>query len=84
MNGSLPEMERERDECKAVFHSGKLHVIGGYSTEMQGRFERSAESFDVLMWRWDRVDLDSLELPCVQEHVCTAMMRQCTCVEVVT
>ncbi|RVW77621.1 F-box/kelch-repeat protein [Vitis vinifera] len=43
----LPDMARERDECKGVFHRGKFHVIGGYCTEMQGRFERSAEAFDL-------------------------------------
>ncbi|KAL6334961.1 hypothetical protein AAG906_023766 [Vitis piasezkii] len=37
----LPDMARERDECKGIFHRGKFHVIGGYCTEMQGRFERS-------------------------------------------
>ena len=49
------------DECKAIFHCGKFHVIGGYSTEMQGRFERSAEAFDVATWRWDQVAENFLE-----------------------
>ncbi|KAJ9692432.1 hypothetical protein PVL29_011473 [Vitis rotundifolia] len=40
----------DRDECKGVFHRGKFHVIGGYCTEMQGRFERSAEAFDFANW----------------------------------
>lgn len=57
----LPDMERERDECKAVFHRGKFLVIGGYSTEMQGRFERTAEAFDVDTWRWDQVCEEFLE-----------------------
>lgn len=57
----LPDMDRERDECKAVFRRGKLHVIGGYSTEMQGRFDRSAEAFDVASWRWNTVREDFLE-----------------------
>ena len=57
----LPDMARERDECEAIFHGGKLHVIGGYSTEMQGRFERSAEAFDVATWRWDQVAENFLE-----------------------
>ncbi|CAK7356644.1 unnamed protein product [Dovyalis caffra] len=46
----LPDMARERDECNAAFHSGKLHVIGGYSTEAQGVFEGSFETFDFVEW----------------------------------
>ncbi|KAF3450794.1 hypothetical protein FNV43_RR06883 [Rhamnella rubrinervis] len=57
----LPDMERERDECKAVFHRGKFHVIGGYSTEMQGCFQSSAEAYDVATWKWDRLREDFLE-----------------------
>ncbi|CAA0208015.1 Kelch repeat type 1 [Arabidopsis suecica] len=48
----LPDMGRERDECTAIFHAGKFHVIGGYSTEEQGQFSKTAESFDVTTWRW--------------------------------
>ncbi|RVW34100.1 F-box/kelch-repeat protein [Vitis vinifera] len=51
----------ERDECKGVFHRGKFHVIGGYCTEMQGRFERSAEAFDFANWEWDKAEEDFLE-----------------------
>ncbi|XP_007024051.2 PREDICTED: F-box/kelch-repeat protein At1g80440 [Theobroma cacao] len=58
---SLPDMARERDECKGVFHRGKFHVIGGYCTDMQGRFGKSAEVFDMAMWRWDHVQDDFLE-----------------------
>lgn len=57
----LPDMARERDECKAVFHGGKLRVIGGYRTEMQGRFERSAEAFDAATWRWEPVEEEFLD-----------------------
>ncbi|XP_015869332.3 F-box/kelch-repeat protein At1g15670 [Ziziphus jujuba] len=57
----LPDMDRERDECKAVFCRGQFHVIGGYSTEMQGRFERSAEAFDVATWRWKATEEEFLE-----------------------
>ncbi|KAB1218602.1 hypothetical protein CJ030_MR3G026482 [Morella rubra] len=56
----LPDMARERDECKAIFHAGKFHVIGGYCTEMQGRFERSAEAFDVAARQWGQVEEDFL------------------------
>ncbi|KAJ9179123.1 hypothetical protein P3X46_010946 [Hevea brasiliensis] len=58
---ALPDMARERDECKAVFHGGKLQVIGGYCTEMQGRFERDAEVFDVAAWKWSHIQESFLE-----------------------
>lgn len=51
----LPDMAKERDECKAVFHSGKFRVIGGYCTDMQGRFEKTSEVFDVATWEWGPV-----------------------------
>ncbi|KAJ7962942.1 F-box/kelch-repeat protein [Quillaja saponaria] len=57
----LPDMGRERDECKAIFHRGKFIAVGGYSTEMQGQFEKTAESFDVGTWRWDPVMDDFLD-----------------------
>lgn len=57
----LADMARERDECKAVFHNGKFRVIGGYCTEMQGRFEKSAEAFDVATWQWGPVEEEFLE-----------------------
>lgn len=56
----LADMARERDECKAIFHRGKLRVIGGYRTEMQGQFERSAETFDPITSKWDQVEEDFL------------------------
>lgn len=58
---SLPDMSRERDECKAVFHCGKLLVIGGYSTNAQGRFERHAEAFDAAAQQWGPVEEDYME-----------------------
>ncbi|CAI9114083.1 OLC1v1014714C1 [Oldenlandia corymbosa var. corymbosa] len=57
----LPDMACERDESKGVFHNGKFHVIGGYSTNMQGRFSASAEAFDVTTWKWDPFEDDFLE-----------------------
>ncbi|CAH8382450.1 unnamed protein product [Eruca vesicaria subsp. sativa] len=48
----LLDMGRERDECTATFHAGMFHVIGGYATEEQGQFSKTAESFDVATWRW--------------------------------
>ncbi|XP_014515740.1 F-box/kelch-repeat protein At1g80440 [Vigna radiata var. radiata] len=58
---SLPDMAAERDECKGVFRRGKFFVVGGYPTEKQGRFERSAEAFDPATWRWDEVKEDFLD-----------------------
>ncbi|KAL5152586.1 F-box/kelch-repeat protein [Glycine soja] len=57
----LPDMSRERDECKAVFRRGALCVVGGYCTEMQGRFERSAEVFDVATWKWGPVEEEFMD-----------------------
>lgn len=63
----LPDMAKERDECKVVFSpgafgcSGRIRVVGGYHTEMQGRFERSAEEFDIATWKWGPVVEDFLD-----------------------
>ncbi|KAI3949619.1 hypothetical protein MKW98_020941 [Papaver atlanticum] len=56
----LPDMARHRDECKGLFYGGKFHVIGGYQTEMQGDFEKSAETFDVETGTWNPVEEDVL------------------------
>nr|XP_011466713.1 PREDICTED: F-box/kelch-repeat protein At1g80440-like [Fragaria vesca subsp. vesca] len=56
----MADMEKEHDECKAIFYRGKLHVIGGYQTERQGQFERSAETFDPVTSKWDKVKEDFL------------------------
>ncbi|KAH6800582.1 hypothetical protein C2S52_001046 [Perilla frutescens var. hirtella] len=58
---AMPDMARERDEAKGAFHRGAFHVIGGYPTNMQGRFEASAESFDVATWQWAPVQEDLLD-----------------------
>ncbi|XVF86568.1 hypothetical protein PTKIN_Ptkin18bG0052500 [Pterospermum kingtungense] len=53
----LPDMARERKECKGVVvHRGKLHAVGGYCTDMQGRRQKSAEVFNIATWRWEQVD----------------------------
>ena len=57
----LPDMASERDECTAAFRQGRLAVVGGYRTEMQGRFERSAEVFDVATWQWGPVEEEFLD-----------------------
>lgn len=56
----LPDMARERDECKAIFHAGRFHVIGGYATEEQGQFSKTAELFDASTWRWGPLTEDFL------------------------
>eukprot|EP00250_Pteridium_aquilinum_P014275 c21883_g3_i2 orf=75-1133(-) len=53
---SLPDMREERDECKAVMFNGKLMVVSGFSTESQGQFVSSAESFDFVDRKWEMVD----------------------------
>ncbi|KAL5975171.1 hypothetical protein ACLOJK_031850 [Asimina triloba] len=58
----LPDMARERDECKGVFWRGEFHVIGGYGTEGQGRFVRSGESFCNATWQWGPEEEDVLEV----------------------
>ncbi|XP_004506867.1 F-box/kelch-repeat protein At1g80440-like [Cicer arietinum] len=57
----LPEMSSERDECKAVFRRGRFIVVGGYTTENQGRFEKSAEVFDFVTWKWGQVEKEFLD-----------------------
>jgi hypothetical protein len=57
----LPDMSSERDECKAVFRRGKFIVVGGYTTENQGRFERNAEAFDFMTWKWGQVEEEYLD-----------------------
>lgn len=53
---SLPDMTLERDECKAACLNGKLTVVSGFSTESQGQFLASAESFDPVEKKWEMVD----------------------------
>ncbi|KAK7389536.1 hypothetical protein VNO78_24670 [Psophocarpus tetragonolobus] len=57
----LQDMQAERDECKGVFRRGRFVVVGGYPTETQGRFGRSAETFDPAMWSWSEVKEDFLD-----------------------
>ncbi|KAI3761548.1 hypothetical protein L1987_51966 [Smallanthus sonchifolius] len=48
----LPDMAKERDECKGLFHGGKFHVINGYPTDMQGHLHQSIEVFDTSSRKW--------------------------------
>ncbi|KAL3511816.1 hypothetical protein ACH5RR_024533 [Cinchona calisaya] len=84
----LPDMAKERDESKGTFHGGKFHVIGGYHTNMQGRFSTSAESFDIATWRWDPVQdgfLDVATCPrtCVDGTAGNGRLLMCRDVDVV-
>ncbi|XP_010537933.1 PREDICTED: F-box/kelch-repeat protein At1g15670-like [Tarenaya hassleriana] len=67
----LTDMARERDECLAIFHGGRFHVVGGYTTEEQGQFCKSAESIDISTWRWGRVSEGHLHSSTCQP-VCAA------------
>ncbi|XP_016170980.1 F-box/kelch-repeat protein At1g80440 [Arachis ipaensis] len=58
---ALPDMSRERDECKAIVRGGRLCIIGGYCTEMQGRFEKSSEEFDAATCQWSPVEEEFLD-----------------------
>ncbi|KAH7351623.1 hypothetical protein KP509_19G006600 [Ceratopteris richardii] len=49
---ALPNMNQERDECKAVCLGGKFVVISGFSTDSQGQFASTAESFDFSKMEW--------------------------------
>jgi len=53
---ALPPMNQERYRCHGVFLDGKFTVISGYSTESQGRFEKSGEVFDHSTGIWSRVE----------------------------
>ena len=57
----LPDMARERDECRVIFRCGRFHVISGYPTATQGQFERTAEAFDHATCQWGWVIDDFLE-----------------------
>uniref|UniRef100_A0A7N0V089 F-box domain-containing protein n=1 Tax=Kalanchoe fedtschenkoi TaxID=63787 RepID=A0A7N0V089_KALFE len=65
------DMAGERDECHAVVHRGNLHVIGGYCSDMQGRFEKSAEVLDWETMRWGTVKTDFIEVAACHK-TCTA------------
>lgn len=67
----LPDMARERDECKAIFHAGRFHVIGGYATEEQGQFSKTTETFDMCTWHWGPLTEDFLD-ETVSPPICAA------------
>nr|GFB65596.1 hypothetical protein [Tanacetum cinerariifolium] len=57
----LPDMKKERDECRALFHHGKFHALNGYPTNMQGHFHESVEAFDMSTGQWYETKDEFLE-----------------------
>lgn len=53
---ALPDMNEERDECKAVVMGGKLVVVSGFSTESQGQFGRNAEIYSKEENTWKLIE----------------------------
>ncbi|CAK9198931.1 unnamed protein product [Sphagnum troendelagicum] len=53
---NLPRMSEERDESIAVNLNGKLYVISGYSTEVQGQFLKSADVYEPEKNSWTRIE----------------------------
>lgn len=77
---AMPDMAGERDEARGVYHGGAFHVVGGYPTSMQGRFEASAEAFDAATWRWGPVREDFMEpATCQTSCVDSGDGRMLTC-----
>ncbi|KAH7443759.1 hypothetical protein KP509_02G049800 [Ceratopteris richardii] len=52
----MPDLNEERDECKAVVMDGKLTIVSGYPTESQGQFGSSGEVYDEDKSTWKIVD----------------------------
>ncbi|KAK4750349.1 hypothetical protein SAY87_027798 [Trapa incisa] len=57
----VPDMAIERDECRVAFPGGEFVVVSGYTTDAQGKFERSVEAFDVATWSWRPVEENILD-----------------------
>jgi hypothetical protein len=52
----LPRMSEDRDECEGVVIGSEFWVVSGYSTDNQGAFKGSSESFDIGSGQWKRVE----------------------------
>ncbi|KAK4799953.1 hypothetical protein SAY86_025318 [Trapa natans] len=57
----VPDMAIERDECRVAFRGGEFVVVSGYTTDAQGKFERSVEAFDVATWSWRLLEENILD-----------------------
>ncbi|KAH7351622.1 hypothetical protein KP509_19G006500 [Ceratopteris richardii] len=53
---TLPDMNEERDECKAICCYGKVLIVSGFPTQRQGQFVASAESYDFQEKKWEVID----------------------------
>lgn len=52
----LSPMSEERDECEGIVIGNDFWVVSGYSTERQGRFQGSAECYELGTSQWRRVE----------------------------
>ncbi|XP_042480442.1 F-box/kelch-repeat protein At2g44130-like [Macadamia integrifolia] len=52
----LCSMREERDECEGLVVGNEFWVVSGYGTEHQGRFEKSAEVYELGLNRWRLVE----------------------------
>ncbi|CAL9122353.1 unnamed protein product [Musa acuminata var. zebrina] len=76
----LPDMARERDECRGLFARGAFRVLGGFPTAAQAQFSRTAEAFDVASWRWGDVEEGKLaEAGYQRTCVVSGDGRMCMC-----
>ncbi|THU52906.1 hypothetical protein C4D60_Mb10t08840 [Musa balbisiana] len=76
----LPDMARERDECRGLFARGAFRVLGGFPTAAQAQFSRTAEAFDVAAWRWGDVEEGKLaEAGYQRTCVVSGDGRMCMC-----
>ncbi|KAI3867779.1 hypothetical protein MKX03_013555 [Papaver bracteatum] len=52
----LAQLSEERDECEGIVIGNEFWVVSGYGTEHQGRFEASAECYQLGTGEWKRVE----------------------------
>lgn len=69
---TLPDMAEERDEPRGLCFGGRFLVVGGYPTQVQGRFAGSAEAFDPATWAWAQVQEGLLEDGACPRTCCAA------------
>ncbi|MCL7036144.1 hypothetical protein MKW94_016117 [Papaver nudicaule] len=52
----LAQLSEERYECEGIVVGNEFWVVSGYGTEHQGRFEASAECYQLGTGEWKRVE----------------------------
>ncbi|KAL5708511.1 hypothetical protein ACHQM5_019301 [Ranunculus cassubicifolius] len=52
----LTQMSEPRDECEGVMIGNEFCVVSGYGTDEQGKFQASAEFYNLETNQWRRVD----------------------------